>query len=99
MKSPSTSGYRSVIDDVPVVNQAFKTFPDYSQPIAGRIDPQPSLKVVSTCSTCGSPVYGPESTSSADDIVVQRTCGCHYLNAPQRFGGQQKDIRDSWKTK
>lgn len=91
---------KSVLDNIPVVNQAFKSFPDY----VGQDPAAPAeLVVVSHCTKCGCPVYGPRSIPSEASIIgrnhiskatpqpsIVRTCACVYL---------QKDIKDTMHTK
>ena len=79
----------SILDSVPVVNQAFKSFPDY---IGTGPATAAELVVVSSCAKCGCPVYGPRSVPAEVSIIgrnhiargeppvrIVRTCACVYM--------------------
>lgn len=90
MKSDSSGKPCSILDGVPVVNQALKSFPDY----VGEYTPatiQPGYRVISACVKCGNPIYGPATVQETTEIgmnslkrvppspEVIRTCGCVYM--------------------
>ncbi len=88
-KSDKTS---SILDDVPVVNQAFKSFPDYQGNFTFS-SPGAALEVVAHCPTCQNPIYGPKTVAAGQMPQVQRTCACLPIPPQGR-----KDIRDTMRT-
>lgn len=93
---------KSVLDDVPVVNSAFKSFPDYTAEKAPSfIVGQPNLFVVAHCPKCGSPIYGPKEVGAGIAVQVQRTCVCVPVcnhDMVKRPLGQQKELKDHMRT-
>lgn len=97
---PGETQPASILDGIPVVNQAFKSFPDYVASTPATYLPEEGLSVVSSCPKCGSPIYGPrtvpaEATEVGKNCLKRtdppmprtvRTCGCVYM--PRSYADQ-----------
>ncbi len=61
---------KTLLSNVPVVNNAFRTMPDY------RGNLEAMMTVVGACIKCGAPIYGHPAVSLTEVIVVRRSCTC-----------------------
>ena len=75
---------KSIIDGIPVVDKAFPLNPNVVLPSQTASLPEsPVLEIVSRCPTCGSPIYGNQTTKATEVPVVVRTCICSQHRAIQ----------------
>jgi hypothetical protein len=68
---------KSILDGVPIDDKAF--------PLIGEknAEDNETIGIVSKCSLCGSPIYGPSYIRSNKEPVVRRTCNCQ--EKPKNF--------------
>lgn len=68
---------KSVLDGIPVENEAFPLKENRIPPKGGSSIIQP-LVAVGKCPKCGAPIYGPKQIHKNETLEVRHSCGCRF---------------------
>jgi hypothetical protein len=63
---------KSVLDNIPVDDKQYK---EHMKKWT-REEQKPQMTIVSTCPTCGSPIYGHQIIANNEEPEVKRSCRC-----------------------